>query len=306
VTVVGTENGTCAHDLLLEWASEMSGGSWSQWCEACRELDVEPNSAMRDLAALGHVEIDWSTNRFSCPTPTAAYLHRSSGCVFLTGARPRGLIDRLGELEYDREDLGFFVHDPYAQRRGPQTVLIEVELDDVGPLCEAAGLTWAFDPAEYIAQALPRATLDDLASRESYPPRDDIPRQRFNPQTMRYEPDRGDVSQNVLWSYEGYRRAEAWLYDHGTWWFFQTREYAPYLAHPKTAFLRYRRAARQLLVPQPVPLPPLQARAATLASGRLPLRGGAKGAPAWSYENVSEELAARIAQSLGTPLERQP
>jgi len=36
------------------------------------------------------------------------------------------------------------------------------------------------------------------------------------------------------------------------------------------------------------------------------LRAGDKGAPAWSYENVSEELAARIAQSLGTPLERQP
>ena len=71
MTVGVAENMTSAHDLLLEWASEMSGGSWSQWCEACRELDVEPNSAMRDLAALGRVEIDWSTSRFSCPTPTA-------------------------------------------------------------------------------------------------------------------------------------------------------------------------------------------------------------------------------------------
>ena len=141
---------------------------------------------------------------------------------------------------------------------------------------------------------------------KSYPPRDDIPRQRFSARTMRYEPDRGDASQNGLWSYDGYRRAEAWLYDNGSWWFFQTREYAPYLAHPNTTFLRYRRAARQLLVPQPVPLPPLQARAATLASGRLPMRAGAKGPPAWGYENVSEELAERIAQSLGTPLDWQP
>lgn len=294
------------YDLLLEWASEMSEGAWAQWCDAARELGVEPNSAIRDMGALGHVEVDWSTNRFSCAPPTAAYLHRSSGCVFLTGARPRGFLSGLRKLEAQREDLGFFVHEPNSQRRGPQTILIEVELDEAEAVSEAAGLSWAFDPAGYIAGALPTAKLEDLASRELQPPRDDIPRQRLDQKVMRYRPERADEPLRGLWAYEGYRRAEAWLYDGEYWWFFPTREYAPYLAHPQTTFLRFRQTMRQLLVSDAAPLPPLQARAVTLASGRLPQRAGGKGSPAWCYENVSAELAERIAQSLGTRMEREP
>src|SRR4051812_44784032 len=91
-------------DALLEWASELVEGSWSQWREACAELDLEPTLAMQDLAALGHVEVDWTRDRFSCPPPTAAFLHRSSGSVLLTGARPRGLLERLAELEAELVD----------------------------------------------------------------------------------------------------------------------------------------------------------------------------------------------------------
>jgi hypothetical protein len=302
---VSAESTVGASDLLLEWASEVSEGSWAQWCDACRELGLEPSSLMRDLAALGHVEVNWSTNRFSCSPPTAAFLRRSSGCLFLTGARPRGFVDRLRQLEVTRDDIGFYVHEPYPQRRGPQTVLIEVDFEDVSALCEAAGLEWGFNPAGRIAELLPLATLDEVASREDWPPRDDIPRQRFNPTKMSFEPDRGD-SERGLWFYDGYRRSEAWLFDGRSWWLFPTREFAPYLAHPKATFLRHRRAACQLHVSAITPLPPLQARAATLASGRLPLRAGAKGAPAWSYENVSLELAERIAASLATQLEKLP
>jgi hypothetical protein len=294
------------HDHLLEWASESSAGTWAQWCDAARELGVEPNSAMRDMGALGHVEIDWSTNRFSCAPPTAAYLHGSSGCLFLTGARPRGFLDALRQLEAKREDLGFYVHEPISQRRGPQTILVEIELDDAAAVCDAADLRWAFDPAGYIARALPKANLDDLASRELQPPRDDIPRQRFDPQLMRYRRERADDPLHGLWSYEGYRRAEAWLHDGASWWYVPTREYAPYLACPQSTFLRYRETLRQLLVSDSAPLPPLHARAATLASGRLPQRAGAKGSPAWCYENVSPELATCIAQSLGATMSRQP
>jgi hypothetical protein len=293
-------------DTLLEWASELAEGSWGQWCDACRELSVEPTVAMLNLAALGHVEVDWSANRFCCPPPTAAFLHRSSGCVLLTGARPRGLLARLTELEAELDDLDFALHDPCAQRRGPQTVLIEVGLSDAEALCEAAGLQWAFDPAGRIAQALGVATLEDLASREDWPPRDGIPRQRFDPRAMSYRPDRGLGSERGLWRYDGYRRAEAWFHDGQQWWHLPTREYAPYLAHPEVSFLRYRRSVRQLLVPSIAPLPPLQARAVTLASGRLPLHSPLAGPPAWAYGNISADLAQRIATSLATPLAELP
>lgn len=291
-------------DALLEWASELSGGSWSQWRETCRELGVDPTPAMQDLAALGHVEIGWSTDRFSCPPPTAAFLYHSSGSVLLTGARPRGLLDRLAVLESELVDaLDFFVHAPTVQVGGPRTVLIEAELDDIDELCAAAGLEYVFDPAGRIAERLPEATLARVAHRESWPPRDDVPRRLFDPRTFRFAPAAGDC--DGLWWYDGYRREEAWIRTRECWWQVPTREYAPYLAHPDAVFLRYDPNLRQLTVPQPVPLPPLQARCATLASGRLPRRARSpRGVTAVLYENISPQLAERIATSLGTPLGR--
>ncbi len=293
-----------ADDRLLEWASEMADGSWAQWCDAARELRLDPTGAMRDFAALGHVEMDWTANRFCCAPPTAAYLHRSSGCVLLTGARPRGFLKRLVELEVERDELGFCLQRPYPQPHGPQTMFIEVELEDARAMCDAAGLVWAFDPAGRIAEALPDAALETVAMRESWPPREDIPRQRFSPLKMGFVTDRGE-NQRGLWFYDGYRRSEAWLFDGDSWWMFPTREYAIYLAHPETTFLRHRETACQLLVPLVAPLPPLQARAATLASGRLPLRAVSKGPTSLAYENIPLDLAQRIANSLGTTLERQ-
>ncbi len=294
----GVSNGP---DALLEWASEISEGSWSHWRETCLELGLEPTLAMQDLSALGHVEVDWTTDRFSCPPPTAAFLHRSSGSVLLTGARPRGLLDRLAELEARLVDeLDFFVHDPTPQLRGPRTVLIEAELDDIDELCTAAGLEYVFDPAGRIAQALPEATLARVAHRESWPPRDDVPRRLFDPHTFRFAPAAGEP--DGVWWYDGYRREEAWIRTTECWWQVPTREYAPYLAHPDVVFLRYDVGRRQLTVPQPVPLPPLQARCATLASGRLPRRSASPNGTSVLYENISGEVAGRIATSLGTVL----
>jgi hypothetical protein len=292
-------------DMLLEWASELSEGSWSQWREACLELRVEPTLAMQDLAALGHVEADWTTDRFSCPPPTAAFLHRSSGSLLLTGARPRGLLDRLDTLAGEHEELDFFVHDPVLQRRGPKTVLIEVELDDIEDLCRAASLEYVFDPAWRIAERLGAATLDRVAHREAWPPRDEIPRRRFDPRTFRFWPS-ANSDERGLWWYDGYRREEAWIRDGATWWQVPTREYGPYLAHPDVTFLGYSRERQQLTVPELVPLPPLQARAATLGSGRVPRRAAARYGNAMLYENIPPELAMRISTSLGTPLGQAP
>jgi len=288
-------------DALLEWASEMSEGSWSAWRETCLELQVEPTWAMQDLAALGHVEVDWAADTFSCAPPTAAFLHRSSGSMLLTGARPRGLLEELSRLEAELEDLDFCVHEAIMQPRGPQTILIEAELDDIEELCAAAELEYVFDPAGRIADALPQATLQSVASHENWPPRDEVPRRRFDPDAFRFRIESGG-EETGLWWYDGYRREEAWIRDRDGWWQVATREYAPFLAHPQCVFLRYEPKQRLLFVPQQVPLPPLQARAATLASGRLPRRSARSGPPSWVYDNISPELAARISASLDTPL----
>lgn len=287
-------------DTLLEWASELCEGSWAQWRDACHELAVEPTLAMQDLAALGHVEVDWSADRFSCPPPTAAFLHRSSGSVLLTGARPRGLLEQLKAVASQHEALDFFVHDAVFQPRGPKTVLIEIELDDIDELCNALGLEYVFDPANRLAERLGVATLERVGHREDWPPRDEIPRRLFDPRSLRFYPVSGDTS--GLWWYDGYRRAEAWIRDDAQWWQVPTREYAPYLAYPEVIFLSYSREHRRLSVPELVPLPPLQARAATLASGRLPRRASAADGTMMLYENISPALAEHISTSLGTRL----
>jgi hypothetical protein len=259
---------------------------------------------MQNLAALGHVEMDWRIDRFCCPPATVAFLHRSSGSVLLTGARPRGLVDRLLELQDKLEHLDFFVHKSRPQPNGPDTILIEIDLADVEAFCAAANLAWAFDPAGRIAEALPVASLQTVAMRETWPPRDDLPRRRFDPSRGRFVVDNSGRGDHGLWHYDGYRRAEAWFFDGRCWWHMPTREYGPYLAHADVALLRYRHQARQLLVFVEAPLPPLHARAVTLASGRLPARTAVAGPPAWAYENVTEDLADRIAASLSARLER--
>jgi hypothetical protein len=288
-------------DALLEWASELSTGSWAQWRESCLTLGVEPTLAMQDLAALGHVEVDWTADRFACAPPTAAFLYRSSGSVLLTGARPRGLLDKLSALADEHDELDFFVHDPTPQTRGPNTVLIEVEPDAIDQLCALVGLQFVFDPAGRIAERLGAAALDRVAHKENWPPREDIPRRLFDPSTFRFEPG-GDGDTPGLWWYDGYRREEAWIRARGHWWQVPTREYGPYLAHPDVAFLVYSFTRQQLSVPQSVPLPPLQARAATLASGRLPRRVASKRGTVALYDNIAPELAERISASLGSPL----
>lgn len=261
------------YDCLLTWVSELGTGSWRQWREACDELQIEPTIAAQNLAALGHVELDWTSDTFSCVPPTAAFLRSSSGCLLLTGARRRHQLATLQALT-EEGDLDVYLHQARPQRAGPATVLVEAELSDAAAFCEAADLRFAFDPAQRLADALPRMSFDSVAAHEQWPPDATLPRLRFDPDRVALVPDRGRGTEDGLWWYEGYRRQVAWVHRAGEWWRFPAREYAPYLTFPEHTFLRYRAHQRQLTVPTRTPMPPLQARAATLASGRLPRQTG--------------------------------
>jgi len=294
------------YDCLLTWASELGTGSWRQWRETCDELAIEPTIAAQNLAALGHVELDWATDTFSCAPPTAAFLRSSSGCLLLTGARRRNQLATLRALVEDNSDLDVYLHEAQSQRTGPATVLVEAELRDAEAFCAAAGLRFAFDPAQRLAAALPRMSFETVAAHEQWPPDATLPRRRFDPDRVALMPDRGRDREDGLWWYEGYRRQVAWVSRAGEWWRFSTREYAPYLAFPEHTFLRYSARHRQLTVPTRTPLPPLAARAATLASGRLPRQTGEAEANRLVYLNIDAVLAARIAASLSTPLGEAP
>jgi hypothetical protein len=288
------------YDRLLEWASERGEGTWRQWRDACEYLNVEPNQASRGLSALGHVEFDWTDNRFSCAPASAVLTLHSSGCVVVTGARPRGLRGRLEEL-YADEDATYDVdlREPVPQARGPETWLVEAAMEDVAAFCEAAELKFELDSGRRIASALPVATLETVAYAER--PDGRFPRKRFDPRLRTLRPESTDAADG-LWWVEEFRRDVAFIRHAVEWYRVPTREYGPYLAYPDTSFISYSAKLEFMTVDNEAPLPPLVARALTLQSGRLPL---AEGATRHTYVNIDDELAELVQEKLATPIDRR-
>lgn len=281
------------HDELLEWSSEIGSGSWGAWRDACDYLRVGPNSAAQTLAALGHLEFDWIGNRFAAAPPAAVFTFHSSGCLFLTGARRRGLRARLEALHQDQDsEYGIDLRPPLAQEKGPETWLVEADLDDVERFCSAAGFAVEIDSGRRMLDALPAASLEACAE-ESRPDRRFV-RRWLNPKLGIFQTN-VDESTDGLWWVKEDRRDIAFLRRSGDWFRITTREYGPYLAYPERSFITYNRALGTLSVDNQAPLPPLVARAATLQSGRLAKPDGPS---RHAYVNVDEPLADLIATKL--------
>lgn len=279
------------YDKLLEWASELGVGSWASWRDACAYLGVGASSAARKLAALGHVEFDWADNRFAAAPPTAVLTLRSSGCLLLTGSRRRGLRERLEAL--DASDVyGIVLRSPVAQKGGPETWLVEADIDEMQRFCTGAGFAFEVDSGRRMLEALPAASL--AACGEEGRPDDRFPRKWLNPKLGRFDVA-ADPSLDGVWWVEEYRRAAAYVRRRGDWFRIPTREYAPYLAYGKHSFITYKNGLDVLSVDNQAPLPPLVARAATLQSGRV---AKPDGSARHAYVNIDEPLAELIQEKL--------
>lgn len=297
-----------AYDHLLEWASEIGQGSWEGWRDACAYFGLEPTQAARRLSALGHLEFDWVGNHFACAPPTAILTLHSSGCVLVTGARRRGMRQRLEQLWADtRASFDAYLHAALPQDEGPETWLIEAELADIERFCDAGQLDFRVDSGRRIAAAMPAATLDAVAEQER--PDGRFPRKWFDPRLSRGAEDiRGAFRSESIGSGDGlwwiekldFRRDVAFVRRDGEWYRVPTREYGPYLAYPDTSFISYSAKLEFMTVDNAAPLPPLIARALTLQSGRLPFP---RGASRHTYVNVDGELAELVQEKLDTPID---
>jgi hypothetical protein len=279
------------HDELLEWASELGSGSWGAWRDACDYLHVGASSAARKLAALGHVEFDWVENRFAAAAPTAVLSLHSSGCLLLTGARRRGSRDRMEAL-YAEGEFGIDLRPPVAQEKGPETWLVEADLDEMERFCTAADLALEVDSGRRMLEVLPSASFDACAEETRPDPR--FPRRWLNAKLGCLQAN-VDASTDGLWWVEEYRRDVAFIRRRGDWFRVNTREYGPYLAYPERSFITYNATLGTLSVDNQAPLPPLVARAATLQSGRL---AKPDGPIRHAYVNIDEGLAQLIQAKL--------
>ncbi len=279
------------YDKLLTWASEVGSGTWSSWRESCAYLGVGPTTAAWKLAALGHVEVDWIADHFAAAPPAAVLTLHSSGCLLLTGSRRRELRARLEELDAT-DDYGVVLNPPVPQDGGPETWLIEADVDEIQRFAADAGFVFEVDSGRRMLEALPQSSLRACGEEGRPDPR--FPRKWLDARHGLFQSNT-DPSTDGLWWIEEYRRDVAFIRHRGEWFRLNTREYGPYLAYPDRSFITYKSGIGVLSVDNQAPLPPLIARAATLQSGRL---AKADGSVRHAYVNIDESLAELVQEKL--------
>ncbi len=306
------------HNTLLTYLSELGQGDWDELREAWHWIAGEGRDpadqawiAAQDLSGLGHIEVAWGEEITWCAAPPVlTMIPRSGGRALLTGGRTRALYEpprangergtgRLWELA---DELELWI-DEWPTNNGPTTAMVACEsATDAEELARALGISYTFSVADQLARVLP-----ELRSFERFWERGELPRG--------FEPERFDTDR-LQWLPAADSNAPG-LYRCRTWqrhvhalkgplgWFRVQREHAVYevLRWGKRSVIRYDSAAMELKVPVAARLPVLQARTATLCSGRLARFLREDGKPLLAYDNVSPEIAGYVMASLGQSLE---
>lgn len=295
------------HELLLEWVSERGDGSWSDFKRAfdwlfARRDDPAAHAwrAARDLAALGHLEIAWGREvRWTAAPPVLTLLPRSGGRALLTGARTRELT-RAAEETAERLDL--YLH-RQPQRHGPPTMMVLCSShEDAEQLALELDIPYTYSVANQLAAMLPPLqSWIELA--EPRPLASGLDIERFEPLQLcwRYvaEPEGPGLYRCRTWSGHEYA-----LWNAVGGWHQVVPEVGVYetLRWEGVNVLHYDQSSGVLTMPAEAALPPLHARAATLASGVLASMCRRKGLTWTNHWNIPASVAEGIASSLGQAL----
>jgi hypothetical protein len=305
------------HDRMLTYVSERGRGTWAQFKQTFDWLageDDDPAAkawiAARNLSSLGHMEIDWDAGTWSAAPPLVTLLPRSGARALITGARTRHLRHQL-EAAVEDADLWLDELDQAdaprpgspPRERGPSTLLLSCRRhQDAEKLASRIGASYTYAAASMIAGLLPPLA----AYARLFDPGDlpaGFPAERFDPSALTWAP--ADAASeaglyrcrtfsghvHVLRNWDG--RSLRVVREHGVY---------EVLRWEQRTVLAYDRARETLLVPATADLPVLQARAATLSSGRLPRLLGPAATPQLAYRNVAAAVAEQIAASLSQEL----
>lgn len=296
-------------ELLLRWMSEVGSGDIRDlrdriaWWARSRNLpatNYRTGRWLRDLSALAHAEIDWTSGRWAVTPPAAALLPGTGGTAVLTGSRRTGFHEQLKDLE-----LAVHVADPppTADRAIPLPPPIHVQADSMKDLerqLAAAHITYAGEAALNIARVLNPIDLGPLAGPPSW--ESPVEHLRQSGDDMRFDsglPSRDGLCRITLHGrpHYMYRRGNDWYHTD------QATGILVDLAARGENVMRWKhnreadgRSYGTVFLDQRSPLPPLQARALVLCSG-LPATVSER-AKTVIYRNVPKEVAELVAQSV--------
>lgn len=296
------------HDLLLEWASERSGGSWQQFRDAHEWLFADlpprgwrptPSWSARTLTTLGHIEIDWQAAKWMASAPVLTLLPSAGAHALLTGGRTRALRDRLNPAIWDEASDVYLVE--HEQRNAPTALLVAGEDETaIEALAARLGIAYEVSVSDRLSRLLPG--LDSyLALSRSTPAAAGYGVERFDVERLEWATCESD-REPAFYRYDVVGRPAFRLLDSDGAVYdldLATGIYAA-LARWGENELRYQPDSVNgtLVVPFGAPLPSLQARTAALCSGLAP----ASIAGALCYWNVPRQIADRITRSLDQTL----
>lgn len=305
-------------DLLLRWASESGAGPLADlkqgmwWLAAKSCPDLEPGASgrwLRDVVALGHLDIDWRNRRWCAAPPVVTRLPGGIGIAVVTGSRTAALDRKLAE---ETADFGLVLYRAAAHRQErdiplPDSVLLKYQ--DPEDLREFAAYIGAWFVPCFALQAAGRLQPVALAD-ESAAPQNGEPLELYDLTNCHYVPvvrPKGDGLYR-------FRRRDSvlvcQLLRNGRWY---------EIPHETGVFheLKDRSGAADVMrwIPERVPgreqygrlhvdwgypLPDFQRRVAVLCSGLAPQINVKSQNIA--YDNVPIEVARRIGTSLGQQL----
>lgn len=158
---------------LLHWLSERGSGQWSELSAVISYLrtarspefrqrnlnpvDFRPSNIAADLAALGHIDIDWRRGEWSVSRPTFNVIPGLGLCVVLTGSRTSMLEARLREASNSQD---VYPLEP-SQFPMPRAIFLKcADIETVEKVASKFGAEIIYDPSSTLIKHM--CPLDEL------------------------------------------------------------------------------------------------------------------------------------------------
>lgn len=287
-----------AGDDLLRWASEAGSGSWERLRDACayatqkHSLSKRPWTLASDLAALGHLDIDWRTRAWSIAPPALNLVPGLGLCIVLTGSRPHYLDRHFEEATNDQDVYPFDVEQPpLPAARYAKCASVDV----ARRVADRLDAELVIDPARRLVDALVPVDEEPIEAAPEPSLEDAL---RFDPSTLEW--DAAHQRRPGLYRIDLHGRpVHRRLDEFGSWWATDLPAGQFLTLEPRSEpVLRWRAGSASdpscFEVRQELSLPVIVERAATVSSGLASERIGG-----WrKYRNVPRPLADRIGAAL--------